>query len=116
MPSPGVRLRWWPHALADGLDLQPVFIGTPESFEGIEVFAPLAPHAWYDHDRVVFQRLGGDATPSGIRVDRTHPLGDTWHVGAAGLPRLVFRPGFDRNAAARATASASQDAPEDHLT
>lgn len=93
--------RWWPHALPEGLDLQPVFLGVPQDFAAAEAFQPLVEHAWYDPEREVFRALGGSATPAAIRIDRAHPLGESWFVGAARMQELVFRPGFDREAAAR---------------
>ncbi|GAA1405270.1 hypothetical protein AUR04nite_32160 [Glutamicibacter uratoxydans] len=88
------RFRWWPHAVAEGFDLQPVFIGKPEDFERMPEYAPLLPYAWYDHGSAVATAMGRNGTPGAVRIDAQHPLGEEWKIGAYEIEQYVVRPGF----------------------
>ena len=83
------HFRWWPNLLKDGYDLQPVFLGTPESFADQEAFAPLAPHAWYA-DPSLAGELGIAGTPAAILIDPEHPLGHQMSGGYGAIQELVL--------------------------
>lgn len=91
--------RWWPHLLKDGYDLQPVFLGTPEDFAGLEKFAPLAPHAWYA-DGELATVVGITGTPGAAVIDAEHPLGSQGTAGYGAIRNLVLRPDWQEVAAA----------------
>ena len=63
------EFRWWPHAMADGYDLVPVFTGTPEQFAMFPEFEPLLEHAWYDPQMTFYKAIGGGGTPAGTLID-----------------------------------------------
>lgn len=88
------RFRWWPNAAPEGTDVQPVFIGRPESFAGIPEFEPLHPYAWYDADSSVAHAVGMAGTPGAVLIDAEHPLGDGWAAGGRAAEKYVVRPGF----------------------
>ncbi|NQX29595.1 hypothetical protein HQQ81_19800 [Microbacteriaceae bacterium VKM Ac-2854] len=88
------RFRWWPHALREGDELQPVFLGAKEDFADYEVFAPLLEYALYDPRRAVARRLGLQGTPGAVYLDTEHPLGRGWVAGEVAIEAVVVRPGF----------------------
>ena len=91
--------RWWPHLLKDGFDLQPVFLGAPEQFAGLEKFAPLAPHAWYATTEVA-RVMGITGTPGAAMIDAEHPLGGQGIAGYGAIRNLVLRPDWQEAALA----------------
>ncbi|WP_018156553.1 peroxiredoxin family protein [Demetria terragena] len=87
------RFRWWPNALPEGLDLQPVFLGRPEAFATRERFEPLAPYAWYDHDRAVANAVGVRAAPAAVLINSQNPTGSGAVSGRGKIEDLLISHG-----------------------
>lgn len=90
------EFRWWPHAMAEGYDLVPVFAGTPEQFALFPEFEPLLDYAWYDPQMEFYRAVGGSGTPAGTLIDADHPLGNGAFAGITALRELIWTPEFTR--------------------
>ncbi|KYH43752.1 MauE/DoxX family redox-associated membrane protein [Branchiibius sp. NY16-3462-2] len=90
------EFRWWPHAMADGYDLVPVFTGSPEQFAMFPEFEALLDHAWYDPQMTFYKAIGGNGTPAGTLIDKDHPLGNGAVSGRDELRALIWTEEFTR--------------------
>ena len=88
------EFRWWPHAMADGYDLVPVFTGSPEQFAMFPEFEALLEHAWYDPEMTFYKAVGGAGTPAGTLIDADHPLGNGAVSGLGALRELIWTEEF----------------------
>lgn len=68
------RLRTWPTAYGEVIDIQPVLVGTPEQFAADEAFAPLREHVLYDRERRLVQAMEITAFPTGAVLTPRNPL------------------------------------------
>lgn len=88
------EFRWWPHAMAEGYDLVPVFTGSPEQFAMFPEFEALLEHAWYDPEMKFYKAIGGNGTPAGTLIDPGHPLGNGAVAGIGALRNLIWTEEF----------------------
>lgn len=89
------RFRWWPNAIADGYDMQIIFIGgDADEFAEIAEFEPLVDHAWYDESKKFAKAVGMKGTPGVVLVDPRKPLGHGWIAGPQEMEKYVVREGF----------------------
>lgn len=106
------EFRWWPHAMAEGFDLVPVFTGSPEQFAMFPEFEALLDHAWYDPEMKFFRAVGGTGTPGGTLVDKDHPLGHGAVAGIGPLRDLIWTDEFKAERARQAEVSSEDRATE----